>query len=45
MSALLDALALTCGVALLGELLVRHYVVPMLIRRRTRRYQNIEGGR
>jgi len=32
-------------VPLLGELLMDHYVVPMLVRRRTRRYRDIQGGR
>jgi len=32
-------------VPLLGELLMDHYVVPMLVRRRTLRYRNIQGGR
>lgn len=32
-------------VPLLGEWLVKHYVIKMLIRRRTKRYCNIEGGR
>jgi pimeloyl-ACP methyl ester carboxylesterase len=32
-------------VPLLGELLVASYVVPMLVRRRTRRYRNIQDGR
>jgi pimeloyl-ACP methyl ester carboxylesterase len=30
---------------LLGELLIRAYVLPMLVRRRTRRYRDIEDGR
>ncbi|MEM1152811.1 MAG: alpha/beta hydrolase [Pseudomonadota bacterium] len=30
---------------LLGELLVKTYVLPMLVRRRRSRYRNIEGGR
>lgn len=32
-------------VPLLGEWLVKYYVLPMLIRRRTKRYSPIEGGR
>ena len=32
-------------VPILGELLIESYVVPMLVRRRTRRYRNIDGGR
>ena len=32
-------------VPLLGVLLVDHYVVPMLVRRRTRRYRDIQHGR
>jgi pimeloyl-ACP methyl ester carboxylesterase len=32
-------------VPLLGELLMDHYVVPMLVRRRTRRYRDIQNGR
>ncbi len=32
-------------IPLLGELLVNSYVIPMLIRRRTYRYRNIEDGR
>ena len=32
-------------VPLLGELLVASYVVPMLVRRRTLRYRNIQDGR
>lgn len=32
-------------VPLLGELMVKSYVVPMLVRRRTHRYRNIQHGR
>jgi pimeloyl-ACP methyl ester carboxylesterase len=32
-------------VPLLGEWLIDHYVLPMLVRRRARRYRNIEDGR
>jgi pimeloyl-ACP methyl ester carboxylesterase len=32
-------------VPLLGELLIASYVVPMLVRRRTRRYRSIQDGR
>lgn len=32
-------------VPLLGEVLVNAYVVPMLVRRRTQRYRNIQDGR
>lgn len=38
-------LARLLSTPLLGECLMQTYVVPMLTRRRTRRYRDIEGGR
>ncbi|MGD8978245.1 MAG: alpha/beta fold hydrolase, partial [Gammaproteobacteria bacterium] len=40
-----NPMARLLNVPLLGELLMPAYVVPMLVRRRTRRYRAIEDGR
>jgi len=41
----IDRAARLLRIPLLGELLIDSYVVPMLVRRRTRRYRKIEDGR
>lgn len=41
----IDRAARLLRIPLLGELLIDTYVVPMLVRRRTRRYRGIDDGR